>query len=439
MLYYLFEWLEKCNVPGAQVFQYISFRAACAFVFSLIITMIFGKKFINILKKKQIGESIRDLGLEGQSEKKGTPTMGGIIIIAAIIIPVILLNRLDNIYVLLMIFTTLWLGTLGFIDDYIKVFKKNKEGLHPKAKLLGQIILGLVVGVVMYFHPAAVIKENPIAQSKSIEKEGALKMNTDETVTMQVLSGPQTEMQTLPQTEKQKSAPQTVPSVHSTKTTIPFVKNNELDYAWLTRWMGDEDGKWSFLFYIPIIIFIIAAVSNGANLTDGLDGLATGTSATVAVGIAILAYVSGNAIFSNYLNIMYIPNIGELVIYLAALIGACIGFYWWNCYPAQVFMGDTGSLALGGIIAVSCVIIRKELLIPLLCGVFLIQSLSVIMQVSYFKYTKKRYGEGRRIFLMSPLHHHYQKKGMHESKIVQRFIVISILLVVLTLVTLKLR
>lgn len=426
MFYYLFDWLEKFDVPGAHVFQYISFRAACAFVLSLIITMIFGKKLIKTLQKKQIGESIRDLGLEGQMEKKGTPTMGGLIIIAAILIPVLLFNRLDNIYVLLMIFTTLWLGALGFADDYIKVFKKNKEGLHPKAKLLGQIILGLVVGIVMYFHPAAVTKENPIATSQSVAKEEALKMNIDETVALEAEAAA-------------NPATTTAPAVHSTKTTIPFVKNNEFDYAWFTRWMGDEDGKWSFLFYIPIIIFIIAAVSNGANLTDGLDGLATGTSATVAVGIAILAYVSGNAIFANYLNIMYIPNIGELVIYISALIGACIGFYWWNCYPAQVFMGDTGSLALGGIIAVSCVIIRKELLIPLLCGVFLIQSISVIMQVSYFKYTKKKYGEGKRIFLMAPLHHHYQKKGMHESKIVQRFIVISILLVVLTLVTLKLR
>ena len=400
----------KHDFPGAQLFEYISFRAAGAFILSLIVSMIVGKWMIKKLRQKQIGESIRDLGLAGQMEKKGTPTMGGLIIIAAILIPVLFFNRLDNIYVLLMIFTTLWLGFLGFMDDYIKVFKKNKEGLHPKSKLAGQILLGLVVGVVMYFHPDVVIKENPTLSKQQV--------TTDEMLSMQE---------------------QTAPSIHSTKTTIPFVKNNEFDYAWFTKWMGDKDGSWSFLFYIPIVIFIIAAVSNGANLTDGLDGLATGTSATVAIGLAILAYVSGNAIFANYLNIMYIPNIGELVIFISALVGACIGFYWWNCYPAQVFMGDTGSLTLGGIIAVSCVIIRKELLIPLLCGVFLIQSLSVILQVSYFKYTKKRYGEGRRIFLMSPLHHHYQKKGMHESKIVQRFIVISILLVVLTLVTLKIR
>ena len=382
---------------------------------------------IKKLRQKQIGESIRDLGLAGQMEKKGTPTMGGLIIIAAILIPVLFFNRLDNVYVLLMIFTTIWLGILGFMDDYIKVFKKNKEGLHPKAKLAGQILLGLVVGVVMYFHPGVVVEEKA-----TLPKE---EVTTDElfTVTHPDESGVATIA------VKKNEATTQGPSVHSTKTTIPFVKNNEFDYAWFTRWLGDEDGRWSFLFYIPIIIFIIAAVSNGANLTDGLDGLATGTSATVAVGLAILAYVSGNAIFANYLNIMYIPNIGELVIFIAALVGACIGFYWWNCFPAQVFMGDTGSLTLGGIIAVSCVIIRKELLIPLLCGVFLIQSLSVIMQVSYFKYTKKKYGEGRRILLMSPLHHHYQKKGMHESKIVQRFIVVSILLVVLTLVTLKIR
>ena len=427
MLYHLFHWLNQHDFPGAQLFEYISFRAAGAFILSLIVSMIVGKWMIKKLRQKQIGESIRDLGLAGQMEKKGTPTMGGLIIIAAILIPVLFFNRLDNVYVLLMIFTTIWLGILGFMDDYIKVFKKNKEGLHPKAKLAGQILLGLVVGVVMYFHPGVVVEEKA-----TLPKE---KVTTDELFTM--THPDESEVATI--AVKKAETKTQGPSVHSTKTTIPFVKNNEFDYAWFTRWMGDEDGRWSFLFYIPIIIFIIAAVSNGANLTDGLDGLATGTSATVAVGLAILAYVSGNAIFANYLNIMYIPNIGELVIFIAALLGACIGFYWWNCFPAQVFMGDTGSLTLGGIIAVSCVIIRKELLIPLLCGVFLIQSLSVIMQVSYFKYTKKKYGEGRRILLMSPLHHHYQKKGMHESKIVQRFIVVSILLVVLTLVTLKIR
>ena len=369
MLYHLFHWLNHYDIPGAQLFEYISFRAACAFILSLIVSMIVGKWIIKKLRQKQIGESIRDLGLAGQMEKKGTPTMGGLIIIAAILIPVLFFNRLDNVYVLLMIFTTIWLGILGFIDDYIKVFKKNKEGLHPKAKLVGQIILGLVVAVVMYFHPDVVIKEQA-----SLPKQ----INTsEEAFSMSHAAAEDAAEAIATQNDTKESAP----AIHSTKTTIPFVKNHEFNYAWFTRWLGDEDGRWSFLFYIPIIIFIIAAVSNGANLTDGLDGLATGTSATVAVGLAILAYVSGNAIFANYLNIMYIPNIGELVIFISALLGACIGFYWWNCFPAQVFMGDTGSLTLGGIIAVSCVIIRKELLIPLLCGVFLIQSLSVIMQV----------------------------------------------------------
>lgn len=418
MLYYLFDWLETKNFPGAGVFQYISFRAAIAFVLSLIIAMVFGKSFINLLRKKQIGETVRDLGLAGQSEKAGTPTMGGLLIIAAILIPVLLLNRLDNIYIILMIFTTIWLGVLGFIDDYIKVFKHNKKGLTGKAKLIGQVVLGFVVAVVMYFHPDAVIQEDVHVRTTAITSDEILRANNGSSSTVEMGK---------------------TPAIHSTKTTIPFVKNNEFDYAWLTQWLGDEDGRWSFLLYIPIIIFIIVAVSNGANLTDGLDGLATGTSAPVAVGIAILAYVSGNVIFADYLNIMYIPHISELVIFAAALIGSLIGFYWWNCYPAQIFMGDTGSLTLGGIIAVSCVIIRKELLIPLLCGIFLIESLSVIIQNRYFVYTRKKYGEGKRVFLMSPIHHHYQKKGMNENKIVQRFIVVSILLVVLTLVTLKLR
>lgn len=400
------------------MFQYISFRAAIAFVLSLIIAMVFGKSFINLLRKKQIGETVRDLGLAGQSEKAGTPTMGGLLIIAAILIPVLLLNRLDNIYIILMIFTTIWLGVLGFIDDYIKVFKHNKKGLTGKAKLIGQVVLGFVVAVVMYFHPDAVIQEDVHVRTTAITSDEILRANNGSSSTVEMGK---------------------TPAIHSTKTTIPFVKNNEFDYAWLTQWLGDEDGRWSFLLYIPIIIFIIVAVSNGANLTDGLDGLATGTSAPVAVGIAILAYVSGNVIFADYLNIMYIPHISELVIFAAALIGSLIGFYWWNCYPAQIFMGDTGSLTLGGIIAVSCVIIRKELLIPLLCGIFLIESLSVIIQNRYFVYTRKKYGEGKRVFLMSPIHHHYQKKGMNENKIVQRFIVVSILLVVLTLVTLKLR
>jgi phospho-N-acetylmuramoyl-pentapeptide-transferase len=420
MLYYLFSWLHGHKYPGTGIFQYISFRSALAFVFALIIAIFFGKYFINVLRKRQIGESVRELGLAGQNEKAGTPTMGGLIIIAAILVPVLLLCQLHNIYIILMIFTTVWLGILGFSDDYIKVFKKNKDGLSPRKKLIGQILLGLVVGSVMYFHPDAVICEKRV-QTKQVTEVSATELlqveNQDNAHTPRLFDEPH----------------------HSSKTTIPFFKNHELDYSALTRWMGDESGKWSFLFFIPIIVFIIAAVSNGANLTDGLDGLATGVTASVAVGIALLAYVSGNVIFANYLDIMYIPNIGELVIFVSAVIGACIGFYWWNCYPAQVFMGDTGSLTLGGIVAVSCIIIRKELLIPILCGIYLAQSISVIMQVSYFKYTKKKYGEGRRIFLMAPLHHHFQKKGMHESKIVQRFIVVSMLLAVLTLVTLKIR
>ncbi len=418
MLYYLFDWLHKIGMPGSGVFRYISFRSATAFVLSLAISIFFGKYFIGVLRKNQIGESVRELGLAGQSEKAGTPTMGGLIIIAAILIPALLLCQLKNIYVLLMIFTTLWLGVLGFSDDYIKVFKHNKEGLSPRKKLIGQIILGVVVGVVMYFHPDAVICEKNAATPVLTPIESALQVENQENA----------------QTPKIFGEPQ-----HSMKTTIPFVKNHEADYSALTRWMGDKTGKWSFIFFIPIIIFIIAAVSNGANLTDGLDGLATGTTSVIAVGIAILAYVSGNVVFANYLDIMYIPNIGELVIFVSAVIGACLGFYWWNCYPAQIFMGDTGSLMLGGIVAVSCIIIRKELLIPILCGVYLAQSVSVIMQVSYFKYTKKKYGEGRRIFLMSPLHHHYQKKGIHESKIVQHFIIIGLILAVLTVVTLKIR
>lgn len=420
MLYYLFDWLnESYNLPGAGLIHYISFRAAAAFIISLIVSMVFGKKFIQFIKRKQIGEEIRDLGLAGQKEKAGTPTMGGIIIIASILIPVILLTKLDNIYILLMIFTTLWLGGLGFIDDYIKVFKKNKGGLSPKKKLAGQVILGLVVGSVICFSPDVVVKENTGMKFKDNIETNTI-FTLDDDVQDSHLS--------------QKSEPQ-----HSTKTTIPFVKNNEFDYGWLTRWLGDVDGKWVFLILIPIFTFIIAGVSNGANLTDGLDGLATGTSAIIAVGIALLSYVSGNAVFSSYLNIMYIPNISEVVVFSAALIGACIGFYWWNCFPALIFMGDTGSLTLGGIIAVLCIIIRKELLIPLLCGIFFVQSLSSLLQTSYFKYTKKRYGEGRRIFLMAPLHHHYQKKGIPETRIVQRFIIVGMLLLVLTLATLKIR
>jgi phospho-N-acetylmuramoyl-pentapeptide-transferase len=418
MLYYLFKWLYSIGLPGSGVFNYISFRSAVAFVLSLFISIFIGKYFIRFLKRKQIGETIRELGLEGQNEKAGTPTMGGLIILAAILIPALLLCNLKNIYVLLMIFTAVWLGLLGFMDDYIKVFKKNKEGLSPRKKLAGQIILGLLVGIVMFFHPDAKICEKTATQSTMTPVESALSV----------------ENQGNPKTSRLFDAPH-----HSTKTTIPFVKNNEFDYAWFTRWLGDTTGKWSFVFFILVVVFIIAAVSNGTNLTDGLDGLATGTTSVIAVGIAVLAYVSGNVIFANYLNIMYIPNIGELVIFISSVIGACLGFYWWNCYPAQIFMGDTGSLMLGGIVAVSCIIIRKELLIPILCGIYLAQSCSVLIQVSYFKYTKKRYGEGRRVFLMAPLHHHYQKKGMHEAKIVQRFIIIGLILAVLAVATLKIR
>jgi phospho-N-acetylmuramoyl-pentapeptide-transferase len=444
MLYYFFGWLQQFNIPGAGLFQYISFRAAAAIILSLLISLLFGKSMIRFLKRKQIGEEVRDLGLDGQLSKKGTPTMGGIIIIAAILIPVLLVNKLDNIYIILMIFTTLWLGAIGFVDDYIKVFKKNKAGLSGKKKLFGQIVLGFIVGMVICFHHDVVIKE------KKQDTQNVL-INTEFAFSIENVN-------------KTHSVFADSETAHSTKTTIPFFKNNEFDYAALTRWLGDESGRWAFLFLIPIIIFIIAAVSNGANLTDGLDGLAAGTSAVVAVGIALLAYVSGNAIFADYLNIMYIPNISEVVIFTAALVGACIGFYWYNCFPAQIFMGDTGSLTLGGIIAVLCIIVRKELLIPILCGVFLIQSLSVIIQVIYFRSTKvnsyrkanhiswfKAYRiykstpqkleefTGKRIFLMTPLHHHYQKRGMHESKIVQHFIIISILLIIISLATLKVR
>lgn len=429
MLYYLFQWLHKIGLPGSGVLQYISVRAALAFVCSLVIAIFFGKSFIGFLRKKQIGESVRDLGLQGQNEKAGTPTMGGLIIIAAILVPVLLFCNLSNIYILLMIFTTVWLGTLGFMDDFYKMKakkaqkegtykKQDKDGIAPRTKLLGQVILGVIVGVVMFFHPDATICEK-----------------TETTTTL-------TPIETALQVENQQAAK--TPRIfgephHSTKTTIPFVKNHELNYSWLTSWFGDKTGKWAFLLFIPIVIFIIAAVSNGANLTDGIDGLAAGTTATIALGIAFLAYVSGNVIFADYLNIMYIPHIGELVIFVSALVGACLGFYWWNCFPAQIFMGDTGSLTLGGIVAVSCIIIRKELLIPILCGIYLIETVSVILQTSYFKYTKKKYGEGKRIFLMSPIHHHFQRKGVHENKIVQRFILVSLILVALTLVTLKIR
>ena len=417
MLYYLFDWLDSSfDFPGAGVFQYISFRAAAAVITSLLITIVFGKKLINFLRRKQVGETVRNLGLEGQKAKEGTPTMGGLIILAAILVPTLLFAKLDNIYVIIMLITTIWLGALGFVDDYIKVFRKNKAGLSGKLKVVGQVVLGIVVGCMMYFHPDITIKEKTeIAQYSQ-----------------------QHNLQDKSQYEQAKVEFQEESS-RSTKTTIPFVKNNEFDYSWLIKWVGDNYKDYAWLIFIPIVIFFITAISNGANLTDGIDGLATGTSAIIGSCLAILAWVSGNIIFANYLNIMYIPNVGELTIFIAAFVGATMGFLWYNTHPAQIFMGDTGSLAIGGIIAVFAILIRKELLIPILCGVFIVENLSVVMQVSYFKYTKKKYGEGRRIFLMSPLHHHYQKKGYPEQKIVQRFFIISIILAVTTIVTLKLR
>ena len=404
MLYYLFTYLQEAfNFPGAGVFQYISFRAAMAVIVSLLISLTFGKRIINYLAKKQVGESIRDLGLEGQVEKAGTPTMGGLIIISSILVPTILFAQLDNIYVILMIITTLWMGLIGFMDDYIKVFTKDKKGLAGKFKVLGQVSLGLLVGFILYFHPDVVMRE----QISTIDKSAQVVVVQED--------------------------------LKSTMTTIPFVKDNEFDYSDLLSWLGDTAQDWAWLIFIPMVIFIVTAVSNGANLTDGIDGLATGTSAIIGLVLAIFAYVSGNIIFADYLNIMYIPNSGELVIFIAAFVGACVGFLWYNSYPAQVFMGDTGSLAIGGIIAVFAIAIRKELLIPIISGIFLIENLSVLIQVSYFKYTKKKFGEGKRIFLMSPLHHHYQKAGLHESKIVTRFWIVGIMLAILSFVTLKLR
>lgn len=419
MLYYLFNWLDKVfNLPGAGVFQYISFRTAMAGLLSLFLSMIIGKYVIKMLQKNQIGEEIRDLGLEGQMQKKGTPTMGGIIILFSILIPVLLFNKLDNIYIILMVVTTIWLGLLGFMDDYIKVKKHDKAGLSAKAKLCGQATLGLCVGLVLFFHPDVVIKEK-CSQPNYVNTENVFKIENNP--------------------NKGTTGYECVQAEKSTKTTIPFFKNNEFDYAVLLKWTGNDYEKWAWLIYIPIIIFIIMAVSNGANLTDGLDGLAISVTAIIGATLGVLAYVSGNTIFANYLNIMYIPNSGELMIFTGALVGACLGFMWWNCYPAQVFMGDTGSLALGGIIAVFAIIIRKELLIPILCGIYLAESVSVLLQRWYFKYTRKKYGEGKRLFRMAPLHHHYQRAGLHETKIVQRFFIIGLMLAVLTIVTLKLR
>ena len=410
MLTYLFEYLEKqYQFPGATLFQFLTFRAAVTVLLSLLISTLFGKRIINFLQRKQVGETVRELGLEGQAQKAGTPTMGGVIIILATLIPVLLFARLDNIYIILLIVSTLWMGLIGFTDDYIKIFKKDKQGLKGRFKVLGQVGLGIIVGATLFFHPEVTIKEELKSPSS----------------TEVVVSGP-----VIAEFDKEHK---------STKTTIPFFKNNEFDYAELIAWAGDDAKQYAWLLFIPIVILIVSAVSNGANLTDGIDGLAAGSSAIIAITLGLFAWVSGNLIFADYLNIMYIPHAGEITIFIAAFVGGLVGFLWYNTYPAQVFMGDTGSLTIGGIIAVIAIAIRKEWLIPLLCGIFLAENLSVVLQVSYFKYTKKKYGEGRRIFKMSPLHHHYQKLGYHESKIVNRFWIVGIMLAILTVVTLKIR
>ncbi|MCO4813637.1 MAG: phospho-N-acetylmuramoyl-pentapeptide-transferase [Flavobacteriales bacterium] len=415
MLTYLFNYLDAINFPGAGLFDFISFRAAMALITSLIISIAFGKKIIRLLQKQQIGETVRDLGLEGQLAKTGTPTMGGLIILAAIMIPTLLFAKLDNIYIVTMLIATVWLGAIGFLDDYIKVFKKNKEGLAGRFKIIGQIGVGIIVGSMLYFHDdVKVHKKVDINYELSADEELVTSLHSD-----------------LATDENSKWI-----KTDDMTTTIPFIKGNEFNYNWL---LGESGKSWGWLLFIPIVIFIVIAVSNGANMTDGLDGLATGTSAIIGLALAVLAYVSSNVKFADYLDVMYIPMAEELVIFIAAFVGACIGFLWYNSFPAQIFMGDTGSLALGGIIAVFAIAIRKELLIPILCGVFLIENLSVIMQVGWFKFTRKRYGEGRRIFLMAPLHHHYQKRGLHEAKIVSRFWIIAVLLAVITIVTLKVR
>ncbi len=418
MLYYLFKYLDELNVPGAGMFYYISFRSAMAVITSLLISLLIGKKIIAYLQVKQVGEVVRNLGLEGQYRKTGTPSMGGLIIHASIIIPTLLFARLDNIYVVLMLLTTIWLGFIGFVDDYIKIFRKNKEGLGGKFKIAGQIILGIVVGITLFFSKEVVI----------VEKVSFSELSARERIEMLDPSMPHSAAGELTMEHK------------STKTTIPFVKNNEFNYSWLVSFIPkDKREIWTWLVFIAIVIFIVTAVSNGVNITDGLDGLATGTSAITGTALGILAYVSSNVIYAEYLNIMYIPRTEELVIFASAFIGATIGFLWYNSYPAQVFMGDTGSLALGGIIAVFAIIIRKELLIPILCGIFLVENLSVVIQVSWFKRTKQKYGMGRRVFLMAPLHHHYQKKGYTEPKIVTRFWIVALILAVVSIVTLKIR
>lgn len=413
MFYHLIKYLSQfCDIPGEGMFLSLSFRASMGVILALVIGMIFGRRIINFLQRKQIGEEVRNLGLEGQLQKRGTPTMGGIIILLSILVPVLLFGNLTNIYVILLIVSTVWLGLIGFMDDYIKVFRKNKEGLSGRYKIVGQVVLGIVVGTAMWVHPDIVMKEKADPNS------------------------PNAQVEYFSDNSGQRSPVYMLPAEKSVKTTIPFVKNNEFDYHWLVPGHNDT---WTWLVYVLIAVLIITAVSNGANLTDGLDGLASGVSATVVVTLGVLAYLSGNVIYADYLNIMYIPNSGEMVVFAAAFAGALLGFLWYNCYPAQVFMGDTGSLAIGGIIAVLALMIRKELLLIFLCGIFFVESLSVIMQVAYFKYTKRKYGEGRRIWLMSPLHHHYQKRGFFESKIVVRFWIVQLLLAAITLVTLKIR
>jgi phospho-N-acetylmuramoyl-pentapeptide-transferase len=417
LLYYLFDYLDKqFNIPGAGVFHYISFRAAMALIFSLIFSLFLGKRIIKILLHKQVGETIRDLGLEGEKAKQGTPTMGGLIILAAILLPTLILGKLHNVYVVVMLISTVWLGVIGFIDDYIKVFKKDKKGLAGIFKVIGQLGLGLIVGAVFYFHP-------DVQTKVEISSDVVVKVDPSKVETITDSEG-----------RKHYMLERKLPN-----TTIPFIKNNEFNYSSVMALFGENMRKYTWIIYVFSVIFFVTAISNGANITDGIDGLATGTSAIIGITLAVFAYVSGNIIFANYLNIMYIPHMGELVVFASAFIGACVGFLWFNSYPAQVFMGDTGSLALGGIIAVFAIAVRKEFLIPVLCGIFMIENLSVMIQVTYFKYTKRKYGEGRRIFKMSPLHHHYQKSGYHEAKIVTRFWIVGIALAVLSVVTLKLR
>ena len=414
MLYHLFKYLDEAyNLPGSGMFQYLSFRAAAAIILSLLIVIIFGRRIIDFLRRKQIGEDIRDLGLQGQLQKKGTPTMGGVIILVAILVPMLLVGKLDNVYIQLLLVSTVWLGLIGGLDDYIKVFRHRKEGLKGRFKIVGQVGLGIIVGTTMWLSPDIVVRE------KVTQPVQTVYLNEDGTVLETV----------------QRRVVVSSESLKTTQTTIPFVKNNEFDYGWLTG--GNSVATW--ILYVLVAIFVVTAVSNGANLTDGLDGLATGVSVPIVAVLGVLAYLSGHIVYADYLNIMYIPDSGEMVVFAAALVGALVGFLWYNSFPAQIFMGDTGSLAIGGVIAVFALCIRKELLLPLLCGVFLVESFSVMMQVSYFKYTKRRYGEGRRILLMSPIHHHYQKKGIFETKIVLRFWIISLLLAAITLVTLKIR